>query len=313
VTASTRAIALLPIAVAIDALLGELPDAFHPVVWMGRSIALCERIAPVRGRLAPLIAGAAIAIAIPTLFAGAAWVVESGLRTNALVGIVVGAVMLKTTFALRALGRAAGVVRDALTGARIDDARRGLRALCSRDAAALDPPQLVAATVESVAENASDSFVAPLFWFALLGVPGAVFYRAVNTLDAMIGYRGRYEWLGKAAARLDDGMNLVPARLTAWLLIAGGALGGFDARRAARVLVRDGSQTESPNAGRPMAAMAGLLGVELTKAGHYRLGDSGGPLEPTQIRRAWRVTLIASALGLLVTGAMLEVRLALFD
>jgi adenosylcobinamide-phosphate synthase len=142
----------------------------------------------------------------------------------------------------------------------------------------------VAATIESVAENASDSFVAPLFWFALLGLPGAVFYRAVNTLDAMIGYRGKYEWLGKTAARLDDALNFVPARITAGLLLAAAWLQRRDVRRAMRILARDGSRTETPNAGRPMAAMAGVLGVELTKPGHYRLGD---PREPVAAGATW--------------------------
>src|SRR5262249_61854725 len=118
------------------------------------------------------------------------------------------------------LGVAALDVRHALAGGRLHDARYALRSLCSRDASQLDPPLLVAAAIESVAENASDSFVAPLFYYALFGLPGAVFYRAVNTLDAMIGYHGRYEYLGKAAARLDDVLNFVPARLTAALLLA---------------------------------------------------------------------------------------------
>jgi adenosylcobinamide-phosphate synthase len=159
-----------------------------------------------------------------------------------------------------------------------------------------------------VAENASDSFVAPVFFYALFGLPGAVFYRAVNTLDAMIGYRGRYEWLGKASARLDDALNWIPARITAALLLAGGAVMGLDARRGARILARDGALTESPNAGRPMAAMAGLLGVELTKAGHYRLGDPLEPLAPAQIDRAWRAVCAAAVLAVAGALAILEVR-----
>src|SRR5258707_3875514 len=123
-------------------------------------------------------------------------------------------------FALRGLGREAQRMRDALAAGSLDEARERLRSLCSRDPSALDASALVAGTIESVAENASDSFVAPLFWFALLGLPGAVFYRAANTLDAMIGYHGKYEWLGKTAARLDDALNFVPARITAGLLLA---------------------------------------------------------------------------------------------
>jgi adenosylcobinamide-phosphate synthase len=308
---SAQVVAVLALAVAFDLTLGEPPAMVHPVVWIGRSIALCERVAAAsRGSLAQLLAGAAMALAVPALFAWLAWLVGIGLRAHPLLAVLVGAILLKTTFALRALGRAARTVRDAVVQGRIEEARRGLRSLCSRDASTLEAPELVAATIESVAENASDSFVAPLFWFALFGIPGAMFYRAVNTLDAMVGYHGRYEWFGKPAARLDDLMNLVPSRLTAWLLIAGGALAGLDARRASRVLARDGACTESPNAGRPIAAMAGLLGVELVKSGHYRLGDALEPLEARQIDRASRVALIASVLAALITTLVLEGRLA---
>jgi adenosylcobinamide-phosphate synthase len=277
---------------------------------MGRSIAFCESLSPARGRLAQLAAGTAIALAVPSLLGAAAALVEVQLRRHAVIGLFVGALLLKTTFALRALGRAAREVRDAVTQQRIPDARRQLRALCSRDASSLDARALVAATIESVAENASDSFVAPLFWFAVLGLPGAVFYRATNTLDAMIGYRGKYEWLGKASARLDDALNFVPARLTARLLLAAAWLQGRAARRGARILARDGARTESPNAGRPMAAMAGILGVELEKAGHYRLGDPIEPLGPGKIDDAWSAVRLAAALAVVVTSALMGARLA---
>lgn len=301
----------VPLAVMIDQVLGEPPAFMHPVVWMGKSIAFCERLAPARGRFAQLVAGGAIAIAIPLTFAGAASLAEASLRGHALLGFVLGAVILKTTFALRCLGRAVSSVRDQLAAGQIDAARRSLRALCSRDASSLDERALVAATIESAAENASDSFVAPLFWFSLFGLPGAVFYRAVNTLDAMIGYHGRYEWLGKASARLDDVLNWVPARWTATLLLIGGALTGLDAKRGVRVLWRDGAKTESPNAGRPMAVMAGLLGVELAKAGHYRLGDAVHALHPSEIDRAWRAVLASSILAAVTVSLFVEGRLAL--
>jgi adenosylcobinamide-phosphate synthase len=300
----------LLLAVAVDLTLGEPPNAVHPVVWMGRAVTACERVAPSHGRIAPFVAGALMALGIPALFATAAVLVESSLREHVLLGVVVDAVLFKTTFALRALGRAARILRDAVQQGRIDEARAGLRALCSRDPSALEAPALVAATIESVAENASDSFVAPLFWFALLGLPGAVFYRAANTLDAMIGYHGKYEWLGKTAARLDDALNFLPARITAGLVLAAAWLQRRDARRGARVLVRDGARTESPNAGRPMAAMAGVLGVELEKQGHYTLGDPIEPLAPAQIDVAWRLIGLAAALAVLLTAVTMEARIA---
>jgi adenosylcobinamide-phosphate synthase len=283
-------------AVALDLAFGEPPTLVHPVVWMGRLGKALERLSPTRGRAAQLVAGGLIVagVAVPffllssllTSFTSRWWIVE----------VLAGALMLKTTFAWRALGAAGRRMGERLTAGDLPGARFQLRSLCSRDPANLGPPALAAATIESLAENASDSFVAPVFYYLLLGVPGAVLYRAVNTLDAMIGYRGRYEYLGKAAARLDDLLNFVPARITAGMLLAAGALARADVRRGWRILVRDGARTESPNAGRPMAAMAGLLRVELTKAGHYQLGDADRPVTASAIQQAWRLTSIAAAL-----------------
>jgi adenosylcobinamide-phosphate synthase len=294
-------------ALAFDLVVGELPYVLHPVVWMGTLVRALERLAPRRGPFVQLLAGALIAVAVPLGFALAAVVVLRELRAWPLVAFAASTLLLTSTFAIRGLGRAARVVRDALAERDVAAARHGLRSLCSRDPSALDEPQLVAATIESVAENASDSFVAPLFYYAVLGLPGAVAYRAVNTLDAMIGYRGRYEWLGKASARLDDVLNFIPARITALLLLAAGTLCRADVRAGWRMLRRDGDTTESPNAGRPMAAMAGLLRVQLEKVGHYRLGDAREPLAFTKIDDAWRIVSVCATLTAVCVFAALEV------
>jgi adenosylcobinamide-phosphate synthase len=305
--APLHAAAVLAAALALDLVLGEYPARLHPVVWMGRAISALERRAPASGRLRQLAYGAAMAVAVPAAFAAAALLACRVARVHPALSVAVEAVLLKSTFAVRALGEAAGAVAAALRRGALDDARASLRALCSRDPSRLDGPLVAAAAVESVAENASDSAVAPLLWFAVLGVPGAIAYRAVNTLDARIGSRGHYEWLGKASARLDDLLNLVPARVTAALLIAAGLARRADARRGLAVLWRDGARTESPNAGKPMAAMAGLLGVELEKVGHYRLGDPVRPVGAETIAAAWRIawlaTLGAAALGAAIAAA----------
>jgi adenosylcobinamide-phosphate synthase len=229
-----------------------------------------------------------------TLFVVPVWLLLDYLRgANGIVYIVVGAVLLKTTFSIKGLRRAALKIKNLLEADDLEVSRRELRALVSRDTAGLPRPLLASAAVESVAEGAGDSIVAPLFWFLLLGVPGAVGYRAVNTLDAMIGYRGRYEHLGKFAARLDDVLNFIPARLAALLLVLAAALkkASGPAWRTAR---REHTLTASPNAGWPMAAMAGALGVRLEKPGYYVLGDGGAP-PGTEI--------IGRAVGLLSTAA----------
>jgi adenosylcobinamide-phosphate synthase len=297
-------IAALLLALIIDATLGEYPNRLHPVVWMGKVIGALERRAPRRPG-AQLLFGAGLALLVPALFAGPALLVLGWVNLPDPVVLLLSVLLLKASLALTALGAAAAVVRDALAGRNLAAAREGLRSLCSRDPAQLGEPELVAACVESVAENASDSFVAPLFYYALFGVPGALFYRAVNTMDAMIGYHGKYEYLGKAAARLDDLLNFIPARLTAALLVLAGALRGQDARAGLAIWRRDAARTESPNAGRPMAAMAGLLRVRLTKPGHYQLGDDRAPLLSATIDEAWRTVKLAAWLAAALSGAWL--------
>lgn len=307
-TAATEpTVLVLALALTLDLALGEPPARVHPVCWIGRSIALLERRLPARGPRRQLVAGAALALIVPLSWTAAcAWSLAA-LARHPLLATLASAWLLKSSFALRELGLAARRVRDALSAGELPRARYALRSLCSRDAGPLAAPELVAATVESVAENLSDSVVAPLCCYALFGVPGAICYRAVNTLDAMVGYRGRYEYLGKASARLDDLLNLVPARLTAALLLLAGALAQQRVRAGWAILRRDGARTASPNAGWPMAAMAGLLGVQLSKAGAYSLGDPDRALEPATIDHAWRLAalgaLLAAALVAIVVGA----------
>jgi adenosylcobinamide-phosphate synthase len=301
-----HAAGVLAAAWLVDATVGEYPRRLHPVVWMGRTVSWLERRAPRPGRpLAQLAWGALVALAVPALFAGAAALLIRAVEPWSVAAFVLEALLLKAAFALRELGRAAGAVRAALEGGPLAGAREALRSLCSRDPTRLGEPELVAGAVESVAENASDSFIAPLLVYALFGVEATLAYRAVNTLDAMVGYHGRYEFLGKVPARLDDLLNWIPARVTALLLLGAGALDGRDVRRGLSVWMRDARRTESPNAGHPMAAMAGLLRVELTKTGHYRLGDPGAALLPARISEAWGVARIAAALGVLVAVALL--------
>lgn len=297
--------AALGLALAIDLLYGELPSRMHPVVWMGTLIRWGEKVLPSRGVYRQLLGGALLALVVPLGCAALTAVALGWLRPWPVAAFVVEVLSLTAMFAARGLGEAARQVRQALDADDLDAARRALSSLCSRDPSLLSGEELVGASIESVAENTSDSFVAPLFYYVLFGLPGAVFYRAVNTLDAMVGYHGRYEYLGKASARLDDALNLIPARLTAVLLLLGGALARKDVRRGLAVWRRDAASTESPNAGHPMATMAGLLGVRLEKTGHYRLGDALEGLAPHQIDVAWRIVQLAGgAWFLLVLSAL---------
>ncbi|MDO8691268.1 MAG: adenosylcobinamide-phosphate synthase CbiB, partial [Dehalococcoidia bacterium] len=247
-------LAVLLLAVAWDLALGEPPAPLHPVVWMGKAISLLEAWAP-EERIESLVYGAAMTLLITVAFGSGAFLLMDYLHNvSPIAYVLVGAYLLKSSFSLRELYRAGARMRKALTQTSLAGARQEVKALVSREAGSLDEPHLVSATVESLAENITDSLVSPLLFFLLLGAPGAVAYRAVNTLDAMIGYRGRYEYLGKVAARLDDLLNYIPARLAALAVVAGAFLSRQDAPASWRIMRRDGGCTESPNAGWTMAA-----------------------------------------------------------
>ena len=199
--------------------------------------------------------GCAIVVTVAGVSTSLAYLAMAALASvHPLAYVAGGAVLLRTTFTVRGLSSAAMRTRQALGEGRLDDARTSLRSRVSRDPTTLTTRLVAASAIESVAENTTDSYIGPWLAFALLGVPGAVAFRAVNTLDSMLGYRGSYEYLGKAAARLDDAVNLVPARLSALMLLVSGAL----VRLAWSIMLRDRRYTASPNAGWTMSAMAGL-------------------------------------------------------
>jgi adenosylcobinamide-phosphate synthase len=296
--------ATLACALLLDRFLGEYPAPIHPVVWIGKVISLLLKCAPRNGWWRQFAFGVFLAGGVPALSVAAVLTALYLAAGVPWLEIVLGTFLLKASLALHELGAAAERVRVPVEAGDLPRAQEALRSLCSRDPAQLDEEALVGATVQSLAENASDSFVAPLFYFLLFGVPGAIAYRAVNTLDAMVGYRGHFEALGKASARLDDVVNWVPARLTAALLLLAAWLTGRDVARSWRIFRRDRAKTPSPNGGRPMAMMAGLLGVQLEKKGVYTLGDRENPVVPMTVKDAWRLVVLAGwfASGLCILG-----------
>ena len=296
------------LAVAMDRFLPEPPNRIHPVVWMGVITHRLARIAPTR-RVPALLFGGLITLLVVGGSTVAAWLAMSALESlGAVAYLVGGTVVLRTTFTVRGLSRAARQTERSLEQGRLDEARAGLKSLVSRDPASLDRSQMSAAAIESVAENTTDSYIGPWMAFAVFGIPGAVAYRAVNTLDSMLGYRGAYEYLGKTSARLDDLVNLVPARVSALLVLLGGASARCPAGRGWHIMIRDRGLTASPNAGWTMSAMAGLLGIRLDKPDHYRLGRGLPPPDNRDIGRAVVVILRTAAVAFLAALGLLALR-----
>lgn len=298
-------------AALLDAGLGDPPNLAHPVVLVGRIASLARRFAP-DGAGRRRAYGVAMAFGIPLAAALSAREVER--RWPRLLGghMVARAVLIDLATSRRTLMQRALEVADALDTGDLPEARRLLAYhLVSRDTADLEASEVAAAAIESVAENLHDGVIAPWCTAALGGATAVWGYRAMNTLDSLWGYHEPFlEELGMGAARLDDVLNLAPARLSA-AAICLAAAGDGDTSRARRTWRRDASQTASPNAGHPMAAMAGALGVVLAKRGEYELGASGRPATSEDIRRACRIADRAAWLvlsGLLAATLVVERR-----
>jgi adenosylcobinamide-phosphate synthase len=272
------------LALLIDRWWGEPPARIHPVVWMGSYLKFMGRGLPERGPLLALLLGAACWLAGAVLVAAAYG--YAGVLIAKLpwwLGVVLTAILLKPLLALRMLVNEVAAVEQALSQS-LESGRARLAMIVSRDTSRLESGEVRESALESLAENLSDSVIAPLFWFALFGLPGAAVYRFANTADAMWGYRGRWEWAGKFAARVDDLLNLVPARITALGLL----LAGPNRLARLRRLPCEAAHTASPNSGWPMGALALSLNVRLRKPEVYTLNASGAAPSSADTARALR-------------------------
>ncbi len=265
------------VAMAIDAVLGWPGALFarigHPVTWLGGLIGALDARWNRPGDTPMLrrLFGIAAALIVIALAAAVGWLMQRLMPSDWRAVVLIG-VLAWPLLALRSLHDHVAAVRDPLLAGDIDAARKAVSMIVGRDPKQLDEAGIARAAIESLAENASDGVVAPLFWGALFGLPGIAGYKAINTLDSMIGHRSeRHEAFGWAAARIDDVANFIPARLTGFLF----ALTGRAPRDALLCMVRDARHHRSPNAGWPEAAMAGALGVRLCgpRSYHGELAD----------------------------------------
>lgn len=299
-------VAALWLALLVDRWFGEPPLRWHPVVWMGRYLGwIGQHIAPLGAQagqgadIRRFVLGAlAWSLGAAVVGAAAITIQQWLLSWHALVAVVLLGLLLKPLLAWRMLRDEVRAVEAALQTS-VESGRAQLARLVSRDVSALDEQQIRESAIESLAENLNDSLVAPLFWFVLLGLPGAALYRYANTADAMWGYRGLragrdWTWAGKWAARADDVLSWLPARLTALLLAL--VQGGL----SWRALRAQAPRTPSPNSGWPMAAMALALDVRLGKPGVYVLHEGGRAPQPADSARAVqlgeRAVLLCAAL-----------------
>jgi adenosylcobinamide-phosphate synthase len=301
---------IVPVAFVLDASFGDPPNRLHPVALMGRIIGIGKMLNRPESPAIAFIAGLGVLIAGAALFAVPLWFLQirtvawgssSGLSAAWI--IPPAALLLKAAFSLRSLCRAGLETADLLDAGDLEGAHRCVAYhLVSRPVEGLSEGETASAAVESVAENLTDSFISPLFYFVPAGLAGAWFYRFVNTADAMIGYRTReYEYFGKAAAVTDSVLNWIPARIGGPLIALTAWSGGGSVSGALRIMRRDHGKTSSPNAGWTMAAMAGALGVRLVKHGAYTLNPEAPLPDSAMVRRSVRIVRIAAVVWLVCT------------
>ncbi|MCH7734635.1 MAG: cobalamin biosynthesis protein CobD [Chloroflexi bacterium] len=300
---------ILGAALLWDRFFGEPPARVHPVVGVGKVIdAAMEH--GIRGDPRKDQArGVIMAVAIPMAVFGMTAAAMGALgRLGSIPAILGGAFLLKSSFAISAMETEGRRVAAALAAGDLPGARESLSGIVSRDVSALDESGVASAAISTIAENVADSAVGPMLAYGVFGVPGAMAYRAINTMDTMAGYRDHRADFGRAAAKLDDAANWVPARVAGGAVVASAAMRGMDSRSAARTMLRQHSRTESPNGGWPIGATAGALGVEVEKVGHYRLGPESRSAEGPDIDRSLRLFAGAAAVGAVIAAGLILAR-----
>ncbi len=309
-------IAEVALAFLIDYLVGDPPWIPHPVVIIGRFVEAVEAVLrPFCANEAPerFLGGVLAFATVVGSYVACRWTIALAGWASPIVGEAVSVWLASTSIAARGLQKAAHEVSEPLTDGDLVGARAKLQMIVGRDTADLPPQEIVRATVETIAENTCDGVIAPLLYAFIGGVPLAMAYKAVNTLDSMVGYKDeRYLSFGRVSAKLDDATNYIPARISGLLLVAAAFIDGLDWKRAFCTMKTDGRNHPSPNSGLSEAAVAGALGIRLGGTNYYAgvpsfrgyLGEPVHPLTTNHIRQAVRLMYIASSICVIVGTAV---------
>ncbi|MEM2912180.1 MAG: cobalamin biosynthesis protein [Candidatus Bathyarchaeia archaeon] len=291
---------ILALALLIDFSLGEPPDRIHPTVWMGKVIIFLKPKFKSKNPKVERIKGALLCLSTVLVFTLPAYFILTWTQQclGPVAYIIVAAIMLKPTFALKCMEYYTLPIAKAINAGKVNEAKALLPYIVRRNPEKLDEKQIISAAVESIAEGTVDGITSALFYFALFGVPGAVAFRVINTLDSMVGYKDpEHAEIGWFSAKLDTLANYIPARLTAFLMIIATWILQKNWKNAWDTLKRDKNKTESLNAGWPMATMAGALNIKLEKPDFYTLGDSNSnPITPRHILQALQIMKLTTIL-----------------
>ncbi len=301
-------------ALVLDFAVGDPRNKFHPTAWIGSLIAKLtpytkhssENLEKLGGVFIILISSGIVVSLLIFLNIGIKLITIDYIYI--IISIIVGGILLKTTIAIKGMERHALAVVTALEQNNISSARDNLSMIVKRDTTNLDKNHVFSGVLESISENTVDGITGPLFYFTIFGLPGAFVYRVINTADSMIGYKTDiFKNVGWFGANCDKILNYIPSRLTGFIMILSAMILGNNWRKSYEIMIRDGRKTKSPNAGYPMAAIAGALGAKFEKIDHYSLGDGNISFTKDHVKSAISIMKVTSILfcGIVVIPILL--------
>jgi len=301
-------------ALVLDFAVGDPRNKFHPTAWIGSLIAKLaphtkhssENLEKLGGIFIILISSGIVVSLLIFLNVGIKLITIDYMYI--IISIIVGGILLKTTIAIKGMERHALAVVTALEQNNISSARDNLSMIVKRNTTNLDKNHVFSGVLESISENTVDGITGPLFYFAIFGLPGAFVYRVINTVDSMIGYKTDiFKNVGWFGANCDKILNYIPSRLTGFIMILSAMILGNNWRKSYEIMIRDGRKTKSPNAGYPMAAIAGALGAKFEKIDHYSLGDGNISFTKDHVKSAISIMKVTSILfcGIVVIPILL--------
>ena len=271
---------IIGLAILLDFKFGDPKNKYHPTSWIGTLIAKFTPIAKNEHPILEKFGGICIVTITSGLVVLLLFALDIGITlitidyVSLIVSVIVGGLLLKTTIAIHGMEKHAKSVLESLDEENLDMARNHLSMIVKRNTKNLDKNHVLSGVLESISENTVDGITGPLFYYAIFGLPGAFVYRVINTADSMIGYKTNiFKNIGWFAANCDKILNFLPSRLTGIVMIFSAMILGNDWKRSYKIMMRDGKKTQSPNAGYPMAAIAGALGTKFEKIDYYSLGD----------------------------------------
>ena len=298
-----ESIFVIGLAILLDFKFGDPKNKYHPTAWIGILIAKLTPLAKNQHPMIEKFGGVCVVTVTSSLVIMLLFALNIGITlitidyVSLIISIIVGGLLLKTTIAINGMEKHAKSVLESLDQDSLDLARIHLSMIVKRNTKNLDRNHVLSGVLESISENTVDGITGPLFYYALLGLPGAFVYRVINTADSMIGYKTDiFKNIGWFAATCDSILNYIPSRLTGLIMIISAAILQNNWKESYKIMIRDGKKTESPNAGYPMAALAGALETKFEKINHYKLGDGETILTYEHVHSAISIMKLTSVL-----------------